>query len=36
MFQVNNRNTYIGVKRFKVNNKDTGAASLTSGKLYYH
>ena len=35
MFQVNNRNTYIGVKRFKANNKKTRAASLTAGKLYY-
>ena len=36
MFQVNDRNTYIGVKRFKVKNKDAKTASLTAGKLYYH
>ena len=35
MCQVNNRNTYTGVKRFRVNNKDTRTASLTAGKLYY-
>ena len=31
MCQVNNRNTYTGVKRFRVNNKDTRTASLTAG-----
>ena len=35
MFQVNNRSTYIGVKRFKFNNKDTRTALLTARKLYY-
>ena len=35
MFHVNNRRKFIGVKRFKVNNKDTRTVSLTAGKLYY-